>query len=320
MTPVERRILIKVATMYYLEHMKQTEIAKRLGVERTTVSKHLKRALEQGIVTITVANENFEDIESAPEKRFGLKECFIVPRRIPKFRRLIRISFRSTAAPKTSTANFTSTLSATNLPALSADVAITFMRPSSHARRKFATPLFKTPTTKKFPTSGRNRTLRLSVSARPSNRRISFGRANSVGRRLKVYRARARSAKFVRPSSTKTVTKSKTIFSAVFVKTFPRTKFLRAVDSCGKFFAAMQTRSSFTFAQSFGGTFRRTMLATFAHCVRKNFAAHGTSLDFLPLEGFADTFARTKSCSVSRRKFFAADFARPATRLHFSEQ
>ena len=80
MTPVERRILIKVSTMYYLEHMKQTEIAKRLGVERTTISKHLKRALDQGIVTITVANENFEDIESAMEKRFGLKECFIVPR------------------------------------------------------------------------------------------------------------------------------------------------------------------------------------------------------------------------------------------------
>ena len=80
MTSVERRILIKVSTMYYLEHMKQTEIAKRLGVERTTVSKHLKRALDQGIVTITVANENFEDIESAMEKRFGLKECFIVPR------------------------------------------------------------------------------------------------------------------------------------------------------------------------------------------------------------------------------------------------
>ena len=57
MTPVERRILIKVSTMYYLEHMKQTEIAKRLGVERTTVSKHLKRAVEQGIVTITVMRD-----------------------------------------------------------------------------------------------------------------------------------------------------------------------------------------------------------------------------------------------------------------------
>ena len=80
MTPVERRILIKVANMYYLEHMKQNDIAKRFGVERTTVSKYLKRALDKGIVTISVATENFEDIESAMEKRFGLKECFIVPK------------------------------------------------------------------------------------------------------------------------------------------------------------------------------------------------------------------------------------------------
>ena len=80
MTQVEKRILIKVATMYYLEDMKQSEIAKRLGVERTTVSKYLKRALDRGIVTINVANEQFEDLESAMEKRFGLKECFIVPK------------------------------------------------------------------------------------------------------------------------------------------------------------------------------------------------------------------------------------------------
>ena len=98
MTPVERRILIKVSTMYYLEHMKQTEIAKRLGVERTTVSKHLKRALDQGIVTITVANEKFEDIEAAMEKRFGLKECFIVPRSLDLLavkRNEVRINLRN---------------------------------------------------------------------------------------------------------------------------------------------------------------------------------------------------------------------------------
>lgn len=80
MTPVERRILIKVSSMYYLEHMKQNDIAKKLGVERTTISKYLKRALDKGIVTITVANEKFEDLEAAMEKRFGLKECFIVPK------------------------------------------------------------------------------------------------------------------------------------------------------------------------------------------------------------------------------------------------
>ena len=38
MTPVERRILIKVSGMYYLEHMKQNDIAKKLSVERTTVT------------------------------------------------------------------------------------------------------------------------------------------------------------------------------------------------------------------------------------------------------------------------------------------
>lgn len=80
MTPVERRILIKVASMYYLEHMRQNDIAKKFGVERTTISKYLKRALDKGIVTITVANEKFEDLEAAMEKRFGLKECFIVPK------------------------------------------------------------------------------------------------------------------------------------------------------------------------------------------------------------------------------------------------
>ncbi len=80
MTRVERRTLIKVAQMYYLEHMRQDEIAKRLEVEQTTVSKYLKRAVDKGIVTIHVVSENFEDIETAMERRFGLKECFIVPK------------------------------------------------------------------------------------------------------------------------------------------------------------------------------------------------------------------------------------------------
>ncbi len=80
MVPVEKRILIKVANMYYLENMKQSDIAKKLGVERTTISKYLKRAMEQGIVSISIKNDNYEDLESAMEKRFGLKEVFIVPK------------------------------------------------------------------------------------------------------------------------------------------------------------------------------------------------------------------------------------------------
>lgn len=80
MTPTEKRILIKVSNMYYIENMKQSEIAARLGVKRTTVSKYLKRAVDRGIVKINIEKENYEDIEAAMEKRFGLKEAFIVSR------------------------------------------------------------------------------------------------------------------------------------------------------------------------------------------------------------------------------------------------
>ncbi len=80
MLPVEKRMLIKVANMYYYDHMKQVDIAKRLGVERTTISKYLKKAFDHGIVKIVVENGNYEELEVAMERRFGLKEVYIVPR------------------------------------------------------------------------------------------------------------------------------------------------------------------------------------------------------------------------------------------------
>jgi DNA-binding transcriptional regulator LsrR (DeoR family) len=78
LVPVEKRILSKTASMYYLENMKQSEIAARLGVNRTTVSKYIKRAVDQGIVTISIANYAYEDLEAELEKKFGLKEAYIV--------------------------------------------------------------------------------------------------------------------------------------------------------------------------------------------------------------------------------------------------
>lgn len=79
MAPVERRILIKVASMYYIDHMRQADIARRVGVDRTTVSKYLKKALDSGIVRISVEADSFEILEGDLEKRFGLKEAFVVP-------------------------------------------------------------------------------------------------------------------------------------------------------------------------------------------------------------------------------------------------
>lgn len=79
MMPVERRLLIKVATMYYLDNMKQGDIAEKLGVNRTTISKYLKKAMDAGIVRISIASDFYENLEAALEKKFGLKEVYIVP-------------------------------------------------------------------------------------------------------------------------------------------------------------------------------------------------------------------------------------------------
>ena len=80
MQPVERRILVKVANMYYVENLKQSEIAQRMGIDRTTVSKYLKKALKDKIVKITVESDSFDELEAALERRFGLKEACVVPK------------------------------------------------------------------------------------------------------------------------------------------------------------------------------------------------------------------------------------------------
>lgn len=79
MQPVSKRILIKVANMYYEADMKQSDIAKRLGIDRTTVSKYLKRAKEVGIVKIFIAQDDYEHLEAKLEAKFNLKEVYIVP-------------------------------------------------------------------------------------------------------------------------------------------------------------------------------------------------------------------------------------------------
>jgi len=78
MLPVERRLLIKVANMYYIENLKQSDIADKIGVNRTTISKYLKRAMQEGIVRISIANDTYEQLEGELEKKFSLKEVYIV--------------------------------------------------------------------------------------------------------------------------------------------------------------------------------------------------------------------------------------------------
>jgi DNA-binding transcriptional regulator LsrR (DeoR family) len=55
------RLIVKVAQLYYEQDMTQAQIARELGIYRTTISRLLKRGREQGIVTIAINydyNEN----------------------------------------------------------------------------------------------------------------------------------------------------------------------------------------------------------------------------------------------------------------------
>jgi DNA-binding transcriptional regulator LsrR (DeoR family) len=66
--------------MYYLDHLRQPEIANRLGLHQTRVSRLLTRAEEEGIVRINVAAppDIFPDLEDALRNRFGLKLALVV--------------------------------------------------------------------------------------------------------------------------------------------------------------------------------------------------------------------------------------------------
>src|SRR5215813_9618846 len=76
----ELRLMAKVARMYYINELRQTEICERLNIHQSTVSRVLKRAEREGIVRITVSlpSGTHTDIEDAVQARFGLAEAVVV--------------------------------------------------------------------------------------------------------------------------------------------------------------------------------------------------------------------------------------------------
>jgi deoxyribonucleoside regulator len=78
----EHILLAEVAEFYYLKELTQEQIASKLGVSRSTVSRLLKEAKEQGVVEIhvhsplQVASALQESIAAA----LGLQECLVLAR------------------------------------------------------------------------------------------------------------------------------------------------------------------------------------------------------------------------------------------------
>lgn len=77
----DQRRLAKVAEMYYLEHLSQQEISKRFGISRPHVSRLLKRAREEGIVTITIKSlySHCLRLEEDLKQNAKLMDCCVIP-------------------------------------------------------------------------------------------------------------------------------------------------------------------------------------------------------------------------------------------------
>ncbi|WP_347548489.1 sugar-binding transcriptional regulator [Pseudalkalibacillus hwajinpoensis] len=77
----EQRLLIKIAKMYYDEDLTQNQIAKQLGIYRTTIGRMLKKARAEGIVTIQINSDDDRKIalEEKIASAFNMQEVLIAP-------------------------------------------------------------------------------------------------------------------------------------------------------------------------------------------------------------------------------------------------
>lgn len=78
--PEELRLLAKVARLYYEDGLRQAQIAEQLDLSQATVSRLLKRALEQNVVRITVSSPTgyYPELERGVREQYGLKDVIVV--------------------------------------------------------------------------------------------------------------------------------------------------------------------------------------------------------------------------------------------------
>lgn len=76
----EQRLMVKIATLYYTEGMKQSDIAKTLHLSQSFVSRMLMRCLNEGVVKISVIPPSniFPALENSLEKKYGIQQAVVV--------------------------------------------------------------------------------------------------------------------------------------------------------------------------------------------------------------------------------------------------
>jgi len=80
----KKKLLSKTAYLYYIENKTQNEIAEELNIYRTTISRMLKQARDEGIVDITINNFDTDLflLERHLKKKYKLKDIIIVPNHV----------------------------------------------------------------------------------------------------------------------------------------------------------------------------------------------------------------------------------------------
>lgn len=80
MSIYEDREAIKIATLYYMEDLTQAEIARRMNISRSLVSKILVNARKKGLINFSINSDSFYSVELEVklEKEFGLQSATII--------------------------------------------------------------------------------------------------------------------------------------------------------------------------------------------------------------------------------------------------
>ena len=75
------RLMVKCAQMYYEEDMNQGEISEKLQVSKSSISRILSQAKEDGIVKVLIVNpiqNEYIHLEAMLEEKFGLMEAIVI--------------------------------------------------------------------------------------------------------------------------------------------------------------------------------------------------------------------------------------------------
>src|SRR6266705_2024547 len=74
----ELRLMVQCLELYYRQGRSQKDIAVALGVSAATVSRLLKRAMDEGLVRVELDLPRTPELETALAERFGLRDAVVV--------------------------------------------------------------------------------------------------------------------------------------------------------------------------------------------------------------------------------------------------